>query len=97
MVKVRFFTILREVTGTRELDVSLPSPVKVKDVLDHLANKFPELVPLLFEDGSKTIIKGYYQLVINGRTLREVDDSMMMEHVLEEKDVLAILPPVGGG
>ncbi|MHA2334316.1 MAG: ubiquitin-like small modifier protein 1 [Candidatus Hodarchaeales archaeon] len=97
MVTVRFFTILREITGKREIIVALPPPVKIKNVLDYLVNQYPELIPNLFEDDNRTTIKGYYQIVINGRALGDIDDAEMMEHVLDEKDVLAILPPVAGG
>jgi molybdopterin converting factor subunit 1 len=42
-VQVRFFAALREATGMAQVELELPSPAKVQDLLDSLARQYPAL------------------------------------------------------
>lgn len=95
-IKVRFFTYLREIVGKREETLSFPSDskVKVNTVLEILSRKYGEaFIEYLYntENGKP---KNFLQFLINGNsvsTLKGLDTELC------DNDVLAILPPVGGG
>jgi len=97
LIIVRLFTILREKTKKKEIPVVIKPPFTVRRVLEHLTAEYPALVPLLFEDTDNKVVKSYYLIVVNGRALRDATAEEAMDHELDEGDVLAILPPVGGG
>ncbi|MCX8071326.1 MAG: molybdopterin converting factor subunit 1 [Candidatus Binatia bacterium] len=44
-VRVRFFAVLRERTGTEITDLELPGPTSVRAAWEALQRKFPELSP----------------------------------------------------
>jgi molybdopterin synthase sulfur carrier subunit len=95
-IVVRFFTSLREITGTREENVEFPEDKKVTiDVVLRTLNKkygrdFHEYV----YDGETGQVRSFLQFLVNGKSASTVNG---LETRLEEGDVLAILPPVGGG
>lgn len=95
-VSVRFFTILREVTGKKEELLEFPdgTAVTVNKVLEKLAERHGKgFVEYVFEHDSKEL-KGFLQFLVNGRNVASFDG---MDTKLADGDVLAIIPPVGGG
>ncbi len=95
-VSVRFFTTLREVTGKREeaLEFSEREVVTVEKVLERLAERYGKEFTEYIYDGKKGEIKGFLQFLINGRSASTIKG---LKTELADGDVLAILPPVGGG
>jgi len=95
-VSVRFFTSLRELTGKREetIEFSGKEKVTVGKVLERLSKRYgKDFVEYVFDRKSGDV-KGFLQFLVNGRstaTLRDLDTP------LKDGDVLAIIPPVGGG
>ena len=93
---VRFFTSLREITGRREENIEFPEDKKVTiDVVLRTLNKkygrdFHEYV----YDGETGQVRSFLQFLVNGKSASTENG---LETILEEGDVLAILPPVGGG
>lgn len=94
-VSVRFFTMLREVTGKREetLEFIDREAVTVNTVLKTLAERYGKgFVDYVYDSAGN--VKGFLQFLVNGRsasTLKGLDTE------LADGDVLAIIPPVGGG
>ena len=88
LVKVKLFATLREIAGTRELDVEAKT---LGEVLEKIAEKFGEdMRKLLFDErggANKALI-----FVLNGERVRA-----RPELELGRGDVLAIFPPVAGG
>jgi len=89
-VTVKLFANLRELAGTRELKVEAST---IEEVLKKLIEKFGESFRKeLFVEGNK--IRDEYLLLLNGKNFEFLDG---LKTKLKDNDVIAILPPVGGG
>lgn len=91
-VKVRFFTRLREITGTSEELLELPARTTVRTVLERLSAKhgrdFEEYLSAYDQSGFQL------QFLVNGRSVANIQG---LETEVKDGDTLAIVPPVGGG
>jgi MoaD family protein len=95
-ISVRFFTILREVTGKKEEKLQFPEGIKVtvNSVLKRLAESYGKrFADYVYASGTSQV-KGFLQFLINGKSTITLNG---LETTLEDEDVLAIIPPVGGG
>jgi len=95
-VSVRFFTNLREITGKREETMEFPNRKKVtlNTVLERLKEQYGRSFVEYVYDRKSGEVKGFLQFLINGRSV-STDNGLDTE--LVDGDVLAIIPPVGGG
>ncbi len=95
-VKVRFFTSLREIVGKREITQSFPEREKVTvySVLMVLAEKYGKPFQDYVYVSGTAEPKGFLQFLVNGNSTSILDG---LKTELRNGDVLAILPPVGGG
>ena len=95
-VSVRFFAALRELVGKKVefLEFSGREEATVEKVLNRLAELHgTEFVDYVF-NGKTREIQGYLTLLVNGRSITTLDG---LKTRLMNGDILAILPPVGGG
>jgi len=91
-IKVRFFTILREMTGKKEEILTVEDGATVREVLDLLSDKYGN-------DFSEYIFKGrrlrdHIQILLNGVNITTLNG---LDTRLKEDSTLAVVPPVGGG
>jgi MoaD family protein len=95
-ISVRFFTILREVTGKKEETLEFPKgeTVTVNSVLGKLAERYGKGFKKYAYDSKTKEVKGFLQFLVNGRSASSFDG---LDTKLADGDVLAIIPPVGGG
>jgi MoaD family protein len=95
-ISVRFFTSLREVIGKKEetLDFAEDEAVTVDEVLKKLAGEYGKDFIEYVYDRKTRQVKGFLQFLINGRSSSTLNG---LSTELEDGDVLAIIPPVGGG
>ena len=94
-VKVRFFTSLREIVGKREETLTFADKaVTVDMVLKALSDKYGELFQEYVYDEKLGKPKGFLQFLVDGNS---TSTQSGLETELKDGDVLAILPPVGGG
>ena len=95
-VSVRFFTILREITGKKEEVLKFPKgqTVTVDSVLKILAERYGRGFAEYVYDSNTGEVKGFLQFLVNGRSTSSFDG---LDTKLQDGDVLAIIPPVGGG
>ncbi len=95
-VSVRFFTSLREIVGKKEETIEFKPREKasVDAVLKHLAKRHGKDFVNYVYDAKTGEVKGFLQLLVNGRS---ISSEKGLETELEDEDVLAIIPPVGGG
>ncbi len=95
-VSVRFFTSLREIIGKREETLQFPQDKKatidavLKTLVQRHGKRFVEYV----YDTKTNKVKGFLQFLINGKSATTLNG---LQTELKDGDVLAILPPVGGG
>jgi molybdopterin synthase sulfur carrier subunit len=94
-ISIRYFTLLRELTGKKEEKLAFPEGQRatVSLALKMLSEKYgkPFDIYVFDKDGR---VKGFLQFLINGASAATLNG---LESTLHEGDVLAILPPVGGG
>ena len=93
---MRFFASLRELVGKKVEYIEFQGceEATVEKVLKRLSEIYgKDLVEYVF-DGRTGEIQSYLLLLVNGRNITMLDG---LETRLIDGDVLAILPPVGGG
>jgi molybdopterin synthase sulfur carrier subunit len=93
---VRFFTTLREITGKKEETLEFPKGrnITIKMVLEHLANRYGQTFTEYAFDEKTREVRGFLQFLVNGRSASSFSG---LDTKLADGDVLAIIPPVGGG
>jgi MoaD family protein len=93
-VKVKFFALVRELTGKREQEVELEDSATVRTLLDRLVEEYGvKFRDYVFDPVSRQP-RAHLQFLIDGRNIALMQS---LETVLKEGNSFAILPPVGGG
>ena len=95
-VSVRFFTSLREIVNKKEETLEFPEDEKVTvdKILRILAQRHgKDFVEYLY-DAKTHEVRGFLQFLVNGKSASSLNGFLTE---LKDGDVLAILPPVGGG
>jgi molybdopterin synthase sulfur carrier subunit len=91
-IRVRFFTILRELIGKREEEALVQDGASVKEVLDLLSERYgKEFSDYLFE-GKK--LREHIQILLNGTNIMTLEG---VETRLKDDCTLAVIPPMEGG
>ena len=95
-IQVRFFTILREVTGKKEEYLVFPNEEKttVTSALRKLSQAYGKPFDEYVYRPETGEVKSFLQFLINGNSTSTLNG---LETELKDGDVLAIVPPVGGG
>jgi molybdopterin synthase sulfur carrier subunit len=95
-VSVRFFTSLREIVGKKEEMIEFPEgeQITVDKVLKTLAQRYGKRFIEYVYDSKSGEVRSFLQFLVNGKSATTLNG---LETALKDGDVLAILPPVGGG
>jgi len=95
-VSVRFFTSLREIIGKKEETLVFPEgeTLTVDMFLEALKQRHGRRFVEYIYDRKTGAMKGFLQLLVNGKSASTLNG---LQTELADGDVLAILPPVGGG
>ena len=93
---MRFFASLRELVGRKVEHIKFQNSreATVEKVLKHLSEIYGEDFIKYVFNGETGEVRSYLLLLVNGRSITVLDE---LETRLTDGDVLAILPPVGGG
>jgi len=93
-VTVKFFALVRELTGKREEIMDLDDHATVRTVLARLVEEHgSKFKDYLFDPASEEP-RGHLQFLIDGRNIALMKG---LDTALTEGCSFAILPPVGGG
>lgn len=90
-VTVKLFARLREIAGVKEVKLEVNPGSTVKDVIEALNQKFGEEFKEYFEVYFE---KERLYLVLNGVGLDRIKG---LDTRVNDGDILAIIPPIGGG
>ena len=95
-VLVRFFTSLREIVDKKEerLRFSEKEKVTVNIVLKTLSQRYGKTFSEYVYESKTGDVRSFLQFLVNGKSASTIKG---LQTELEDGDVLAILPPVGGG
>jgi molybdopterin synthase sulfur carrier subunit len=91
-VQIRLYATLRQIAGTRELEIPVEVNQTVGDVLRALVARHPRLKQAVWDpDGS---LAGHVAVILNGRDIRHLSE---VDTPVSDDDRLDVFPPVGGG
>ncbi|UCF44670.1 MAG: MoaD family protein [Candidatus Bathyarchaeota archaeon] len=95
-ISIRFFTSLREITKKKEetLKFTEGEEVTVEVVVKMLSQRYGKRFSEYVYDTKTDEVRSFLQFLVNGKSATTLNG---LETELEDGDVLAILPPVGGG
>jgi sulfur-carrier protein len=92
-MKINFYATLRQVVGSKTVDLDLSAPVTVQQMLSALLQRFPGLRrEMVAPDGA---LYPHVHIFINGRDAQYLAQSL--DTLLGPADTVNIFPPVGGG
>ena len=92
-MNVNFYATLREVTGRKSVEFSLPAGATVQLLLDAVLERFPAMASYLLDDQGR--LYPHVHLFINGRDAPYLDRAL--ETPLTGDDAVDFFPAVGGG
>ncbi len=92
-VEVKFFTSLREITGKKVDEIQLQNTVTIDELLTLLSEKYGKNFREYIYN-KKGEVQGFLSFLVNGKNINIMQG---FDTKLQENDVVAILPPVGGG
>ncbi len=95
-ITIRYFTVLREITGKQAEPLQFPENEKITInlVIKTLRNRYGKPFSEYIFEPNTWKVKGFLQFFVNGQSVAGLKG---IETELREGDVVAIVPPVGGG
>ncbi len=91
-VKVQGFSVVRDAMGAARVDIEVPAPETVRNVLDTLLRLFPRLKDVLVDPATAELTP--FLLVLNGEAVSSTLDT---ERPVRTGDEISIVFPIGGG
>ena len=92
-VEVKFFTSLREITGKKVDKIQLQNTITVNELIIVLCEKYGKNFREYIYN-KKGDVQEFLSFLVNGKNINIMQG---FDTKLQEMDVIAILPPVGGG
>jgi len=92
-VEVKFFTSLREITGKKADEIQLQTVITVEELLNLLSEKYGKnFREYIYNKKGK--VQDFLSFLVNGRNINVLKG---FDTELKQGDIIAIIPPVGGG
>ena len=92
-VEVKFFTSLREITCKKVDEIQLQSVITVEELLTLLSEKYgKKFTEYIYNKKGK--VQNFLSFLVNGKNINVLQG---FDTELKEGDIIAIIPPVGGG
>lgn len=92
-VEVKFFTTLREITGKNIETIQLQNSITIDELITLLAEKYSKNFREYIYD-KKGKVQDFLSFLVNGKNINVMQG---FDTKLKQGDIVAILPPVGGG
>jgi molybdopterin synthase sulfur carrier subunit len=93
MVEVRFFTTLRDITQTKRDEVTASSATTVEGLVALLSKRYGcSFREYVYDEAGK--LRPHLKYLVNGRSITSLNG---VKTRLTNEDIVAIIPPVGGG
>ena len=86
---VRFFKPFDELAGKKEIELDLQKPVPVRELLGTLEKRIPSFQPYVRKAGDE--VQSFFVILVRG------DEVLKLEDLVEDGDVVKVLPPISGG
>jgi len=93
-IKVRYFTTLRELARTMEEEIEMENGTTLIDLLEKIVLKYGETVFNYLYDKKSGAIDPSIQFLVNGVSIRNLQG---IRTELKDRNIVAIVPPIGGG
>ena len=91
---MKYFTTLRELAGTKEEEIEIRDGSNLIDLFKKIVLKYgKEAFDYLYVEGTNEVDPSI-QFLVNGTSQRNLDG---LKTKLVNGDVVAVIPPVGGG
>ena len=91
-MRVSFYATLRPIVGDRSVEIPLAEGATVRELVDALASRWPELSEQLFDEEGG--LSRRVNVFVEGRNVRWLEG---LETSLEPDQAVDIFPPVAGG
>ncbi|MCS5635173.1 MAG: MoaD/ThiS family protein [Myxococcota bacterium] len=91
-MRVCFYATLEPIVGQRRVEVELPEPATVRDLVEELSARWPALGEALLDDDGQ--LSRRVNIFVDGRNARWLQG---LETSLEPENSIDIFPPVAGG
>ena len=88
-MKVLFFKPFDEIAGDKEIDLALEKPIPVKELLAILADRMPSFKPYVRKEGDE--VQSFFVILVRG------DEILHLPDLIQDGDVVKVLPPISGG
>lgn len=92
-MKINFYATLRQVVGSKTVDLDIPIGATVHQLLDEIIKAYPALKRDLFDE--KGDLYGHVHVLINGRDAPFLDKGL--DTIINQDDTINIFPAIGGG
>jgi molybdopterin synthase sulfur carrier subunit len=92
-MNVNFYATLRQVTGCKSVEFSLPPGATVQGLLDAVLERFPDMAAQVLDDRGR--LYSHVHIFINGRDVPYLDRALATP--LDPGDSVDFFPAVGGG
>jgi molybdopterin synthase sulfur carrier subunit len=93
-IRVRYYTTLRELAGSEEEEFELETHSVVGALVETVSEKYGVEAYNYLHVSPGGNLDPAIKFLINGRDIRRLDG---FETVLRDGDVVAFIPPIGGG
>ena len=93
MVKVNFYSTLRQIVGKKTVELSLPIGATVRQLIGEVVRSYPALRPEMVDEHGELL--GHVHVFINGRDSSFLAETLNTE--LRPDDTISVFPAVGGG
>jgi len=89
---LKLFATLRDLTGTKEVDVNFEAGQTVRQLVASILDKHPTLGnAMLNDDGT---LSGAVQILVHGRNIEWLNG---LDTTIREEDIISLIPPSAGG